>query len=388
MTTHLVAVWNHAYASTAMEAHLAVLLGHVRAWRDDRDDLDGDGVYVWWGKIRSGNRQQAWAREDAMRELSEELEGDETRELQLYLTDYRSLYVGDVGRISWEDEARSDPGHVPDYYQKDERHCDCWFQLQDIRRLVADDTIGVIQELQLLRNRNYHDRPVSLYGGMVDLPLFVERPDGRQFFDEASYAVLPNNQLWVEFDAESGGSGAMQRELRENLFGDTAWGIFEPVTRAFLATAEKVYRDHQNDDSFDFHAVLGPLAKAVEVEANARLRAAMSRVPERARQAKVDERTVDLARHGALSLGQLARVLGGERDLVQHLGKVITNGPWFTGQMPAVLDALAEARNPGSHSARVSRSVAREWRERIVGIGCQGVLVELAGSTLRASLRA
>jgi hypothetical protein len=40
----------------------------------------------------------------------------------------------------------------------------------DIRRLVADDTPAVMEELKRLRNTRYHDRPVSLYGGMVDLP--------------------------------------------------------------------------------------------------------------------------------------------------------------------------------------------------------------------------
>lgn len=57
MTTHhLVAVWNPACAANAMEAHLSVLLSRVRDWRDKRGDEDG--IYVWWGKIRSENRQQ------------------------------------------------------------------------------------------------------------------------------------------------------------------------------------------------------------------------------------------------------------------------------------------------------------------------------------------
>lgn len=66
-STHLVAVWNPSYASTAMEAHLALLLEHARAWSRGADgtDPDGKGVYVWWGKIRSGNRQEGWAREGA-----------------------------------------------------------------------------------------------------------------------------------------------------------------------------------------------------------------------------------------------------------------------------------------------------------------------------------
>jgi hypothetical protein len=38
-----------------------------------------------------------------------------------------------------------------------------------VRRL----TIAVVEELKHLRNTRYADRPLSLYGGMVDLPLIV-----------------------------------------------------------------------------------------------------------------------------------------------------------------------------------------------------------------------
>lgn len=372
---HLVSVWNPAYAANAMEAHLGVLLTHVREWREGRGDEDA--TYVWWGKIRSENRQQRLTRDEELRAIAEEAEQDDGRELQLYLTDYRSLYVGRVDRISWDDQARGDPIHTPGYYQREGRLCDCWFQLGDIRRLVADDTIAVVEELRLLRNVHYHDRPVSLYGGMVDLPLVVTRPDGRRYFDDAAYAVLPEGQLWVEFDAESGGLGLMQRELRENLFGDTVWLSLEPVSRIFVATAEKLYRDHRGDETLDFHAVLGPLCKAVEVEVNTRLRQALAAAPPAARRANLEGQTVDLLAAGPLTLGQLAHAIGGERELNAWLARSLENGPWFAGSLPAILEALAGDRNPGSHGARIVREVARRWREQIAGIGCEGVLAGL-----------
>jgi hypothetical protein len=382
MTTHhLVAVWNPAYAANAMEAHLSVLLSRVRDWRDKHGDEDG--IYVWWGKIRSENRQQRLKRDEELRAIALELAEDENRELQLYLTDYRSLYVGRVDGISWEDVSTTDPEHTPTYYRDSGRECDCWFELGDIRRLVADDTIAVVEELRLLRNLHYNDRPVSLYGGMVDLPLVVTRPDGRLFFDDDACAVLPEGQLWVEFDAESGGLGLMQRDLRENLFGDAVWLSLEPVSRTFVATAEKIFRDHRGDESLDFQAVLGPLSKAVEVEVNARLRQALKAAPDAARRANLDGQTVDLRGCRPLSLGQLAHAIGGERALNDHLTRSLENGPWFAGQLPAVLDALARDRNPGSHGTRIPRDTARRWREQIVGVGWEGVLAGLAKCRLK-----
>lgn len=372
---HLLSVWNPSYASNAMEAHLGVLMARIQAWRDAK--IDDAEVYVWWGKIRSENRQQGMARAEELAQIGKQLQREDDRELQLYLTDYRSLYVADVEEISGEEVATSDAGHVPAYYQEPDVYCDCWFKLRDIRRLVLDDTIAVIQELRELRNVHYHVRPVSLYGGMVDLPLVVTRPDGQRFFDDAAYAPLVEGQYWAEFDVESGGTGLMQRELRENLFGDSAWQALDPVSRTFVATAEKVFRDHRGDDAFDFQAVLGPLAKAAEVQVDSLLRAALRGAPTGVRMANIEGKSVDLAVHGSLSLGQLARVIGGDKARVDYLTMRLEDGAWFSGQLPLILGDLAKARNPGAHAARVSREVAQRWRARLLGIGCQGVLVEL-----------
>jgi len=69
---------------------------------------------------------------------------------------------------------------VPDYYAG--HAIDFWFRLFDLRRLITGDTLEVIGELKKLKNTGYHDRPVSLYGGMADLLLIVypDRPVTRR----------------------------------------------------------------------------------------------------------------------------------------------------------------------------------------------------------------
>ena len=58
MTTphHRVTVRNPAYASDALEAHLRLLLD----WdaRVSAQQASDDDCYVWWGKVRSPQRQQ------------------------------------------------------------------------------------------------------------------------------------------------------------------------------------------------------------------------------------------------------------------------------------------------------------------------------------------
>lgn len=85
-------MWNPAYASNAMEEHLRILPD--LAQRSDRDELSQDDVYVWWGKVRSPNRQQRQAHQDDIRAIGEAVSAE--AETHLYLTDYRSLYVADL----------------------------------------------------------------------------------------------------------------------------------------------------------------------------------------------------------------------------------------------------------------------------------------------------
>jgi hypothetical protein len=205
-----------------MDEHLALLLDLAR--QDDERRLRDDDLYVWWGKVRSPNRQQPLAHGAEVRAVAAAGEVEQSDETQLYLTDYRSLYVADVIGVYDGELPATEQTHVPAYYRQAKLSCDFWFRLGDIRRLVADDTLAVIEELKLLRNVHYNDRPVSIYGGMVDLPLVVTRPDGRRYFDERERDEVAAGRLWAEWDAEQGsGLGGIERELRENLLGDAVW---------------------------------------------------------------------------------------------------------------------------------------------------------------------
>ncbi len=373
---HFVDVWNPSYASNAMEAHLAILLGATA--RFDLGQLESDEeIFVWWGKVRSQNRRQVLAKIDRILEIGAELERDDDREGHLYLTDYRGLYVGHVVGITRDDVRKTDPARVPDYYAKNHLECDFWYKLMDVRRLVADDTLAVIAELRQLRNMDYNDLPVSLYGGMVDLPLLVNRPDGMRFFEPEVRDEITDESLWVEFDARAGGVGAMERELRENLFGDAVWMALEPATRTFIASAEKIFRDHRTDPAFDFGPVVGNFAKALEVGCNAVLAKVLPRLPERSRMASFEGRTVDLLGRLPLSLGQFAHALGGEKTLIAALAPRLIHGGWFTGDLPVIVHGVTQIRNPGVHQQRIGRDAATLLRNQLMGVGCQGVFTEL-----------
>src|SRR4051812_25144064 len=116
---HLVGVWNPSYAADAMDATVAMLLARARDFREGK--LPEEDVYVWWGKVKSSNRQQPLPHlKDILSMDSDLAPGDGAkREVHLYLTDYRSLYVGHIAEITdgdiGADEEEAD--HVPAYYR-------------------------------------------------------------------------------------------------------------------------------------------------------------------------------------------------------------------------------------------------------------------------------
>jgi hypothetical protein len=380
---HLVTVWNPAVAADTIELHARLLREKARACA--AGEIEEDAVYVWWGKIRSPNRQQPLPHLDEIVALDAALghESDEAdvardRELHLYVTDYRSLYVAHVGEVTADDVRLWDGehAHLPRMY--DGVHCDCWFRLFDIRRLVADDTSDVVAELQKLRNVRYPERPVSIYGGMVDLPLIVRRPDGARWFDAATRDRLTDGRFWVEFDAEQSGVGAVAASLRDDVLGADAWSALDPAARLFVASAEKIFRDHRGDTAFDFSPVVVNLAKAYEVQCAWVFGALGGRVPEETWQFNLNGRTAHLLRDGPLGVGQLAHALGSEPRLRAAVERWLYHGRWAATSLGPILGELASVRGGGAHTEPVSRETARRLRDAHLGVGTMGALVELA----------
>lgn len=381
---HLVSVWNPSYAADAMDAHLEVLLGVVQ--RQEAGELEADDVYVWWGKVRSQNRRGPLPHHDEIVAMDEQCQREETH---LYLTDYRSLYVGHVAEVTTEDVPGDTPDerqHMPDYYSG--LAIDFWFRLFDIRRLVANDTVAVIVELHHLRNTRYHDRPVSLYGGMVELPLIVTRDDDVRWFTDREQ--LTDGKLWAVRDANlRGETERTAADLRDNVLGHAVWTVLETSTRTYLATGEAMLRSHRDDPSFDFSARAVEYAKAVETELNAlvfpALRTALRGRRPRERETRLGGRPADLGNPlGHQTLGTIRTLLQHEEVVRRALPVALPqDGRWMVGELPASLETLTGLRNPAAHHTVLRRDPAIHLRDSVLGVGTEGLTVRLARAKLR-----
>jgi hypothetical protein len=382
---HLVAVWNPVLASDAMEQHIRVLQDAARKYRHGK--LADEQVYVWWGKLRSEYRAKPLPHLDEILSLEvEPTRDDPGEETHIYLTDYASLYVAHLGGIRREPPEGRDDQRVPSLYRKLAKErglkggaglCDCWFKLWDIRRLVADDTTEVAWELRKLRNTRYGDHDVSLYGGMVELPLIVTAQDGERYFDPEIRKAWTENRLWVEFDAEQHGTGAIERDLRENLFGEQAWRALGPTVRTFIASGERMFREHVRDQMFDLGLTLLEFGKALEVRCNNMLRATMKDATDSERFLAVAGQHQGITTF-QMTLGQIVTFLK-QRTTATFLRNGSADGEFLAVSLPAILTDFTAVRNKVAHQDLVERETVIQWRNRLCGVGSDGVLARLAG---------
>jgi hypothetical protein len=288
-------------------------------------------------------------------------------------------------RVAAGSGVRLEPAAVPSYYTANSLRCDCWLGLADIRRLVADDTPEVIAQLAQLKNTAYHDRPVSLYGGMVDLPLIVTRPHEVRFFESELSNELIGDKLWAEFDAVTG-PGAIEQDLRENLLGDAPWRGLDARVRGFVATAEHILRKERRTVGFDYSTVLINLAKACELQTNLVLQPAMLSASARAREVYAARQRECHAPSGHLSLGDLAKLLA-EDPVRSALRGCLKEGGWFTTTWPHELRGIARMRNDAAHTGKIALSTFLPFRNQMLGVGCEGYLVQLSRVDSKADQR-
>ena len=341
-----------------------------------------------WAKLRSPTRQAPLPRAAEVLAIADQVaSGVETH---LYLTDYSSLYVAHVVEITADDVLEEFPDerdHMPGYY--DGHDTDFWFRIWDVRRLVAADPPAIIEELKRLRNVRYHDRPVSLYGGIVDLPLIVTRNDDARWF--VDIGALTEGRRWAERDAElKGETERLSAELRDNLLGHEIWDALEPSSRTFLTTAEAVFRARRGDPGFDFSGSALEMTKAVETELNAllfpSLRRLLARAPATDREVWAGAALLDLGSPVShQTLGTLRHLLKDEEKIRQPLRTALMHDwRWLEGELPAQLEPILDLRNPAAHERTVEREEMGRLRQSVLGIGCEGLLVRIVRAKLRS----
>jgi hypothetical protein len=79
-----------------------------------------------------------------------------------------------------------------------------------------------------------------------------------------------------------------------------------------------------------------------------------------------------------MMLSQIIALLK-QRTTAAYLRKTQRNGDYLTVALPEIMTQFAAVRNKVAHQDLVERDVVIDWRNRLCGVGSDGVLVRLAG---------
>lgn len=236
---NILTLYNPYYQENVIEQHLAI--------------LKENGV-VAFGKIRSKLRDYAHPHQDVL----DGIYASATREtpLQLFLTDYNSIYVANVISVTPDINIIK----APAYYS--ELEVENWFVFDDLR-LIAHKDFEVIRDkiISNLKATNFNNRTYAIYGNEYVYPMQVTmKEEINYFFKEDKDFKFYTNIFKSEEQLK------MKQNLMDFNFGKERFYNLAPNTQDNIISAEIEHMQNKDNLLYDFSSVIVKYSKAVELE--------------------------------------------------------------------------------------------------------------------------
>lgn len=234
---NLLILFNPYYQKDVIDTHITILK---------------DKGAVGFGKIKSSLSALSSPKELDWESLSSV---SPASPLQLFLTDYSSLFVAKVVEISKE----IDSTLVPNYYQEKGLKVEAWFVVVDIVELVHKD-FEKIRDLYLANfvTPDYGNYTYAIYGNSYRYPLKVVMKNEINYFasNELFYPNIYKSQEFL----------AVKNNLLSYVFGDAGHRL-HPESLENLVFAEMEFEKNKEDKLYDFTGVAMRYGKIIEMEA-------------------------------------------------------------------------------------------------------------------------
>lgn len=276
----LLILYNPYYQSNVIEEHLAVLktrgqvaFGKVRSKLKDKFGNLGVQNANFSLNLGTNSKQNlnlssensALASENlnapknpqnsSLQALQSLLESSNSPFLQLFLTDYASLYVAKVVKIA----KNADESIIPSYYKDKKLSVEGFFIIEDLRELVRDDFVSVRDEyLANFTTPDYDNHTYVLYGNAYVYPLIIEQKQHLAYFDgdERHFLQLFKSAEFLH----------QKQVLADYTFGKQYLYAMNPDSFDNLIYAELEFHACKGDRLYDFSSVVLRYAKCFESE--------------------------------------------------------------------------------------------------------------------------
>lgn len=229
--------------------------------------------------------------------------------LQLFLTDYASLFVAKVTRMVAseelsEQEKRELESITPSYYAKASLNVELWLIIEDMRELVRNDFVRVRDSLANFTTPHNGNHTYALYGNAYTYPLIVQskreawyfrthgdfRADSRrdlralesgadsnakadsQALTQDSKSALPHYHSIFKSSEQI----AMRERLIDFALGERAAGLLDVDCMDNLVSAELEYQANKGNPLYDSTGIVMWYARTFELELAAFMRAFLS----------------------------------------------------------------------------------------------------------------
>ena len=306
----------------------------------------------------------------SLQALQSLLESSNSPFLQLFLTDYASLYVAKVVKIA----ENADESIIPSYYKDKKLSVEGFFIIEDLRELVRDDFVSVRDKfLANFTTPDYDNHTYALYGNAYVYPLIIEQKQHFAYFegDERHFLQLFKSAEFLR----------QKQVLADYTFGERYLYAMNPDSFDNLIYAELEFHACKGDRLYDFSSVVLRYAKCFESECYLLIKRLISVLSQR------DESVLSLTftqmgkSFEVRSLLTNKAMLGAYNYLIEnllkthikeHLSDEFIN---VCRKLTKQIAFIQRVRNPAAHTECTSFEQANNLRARLVGVATQSVLV-------------
>lgn len=306
----------------------------------------------------------------SLQALQSLLESSNSPFLQLFLTDYASLYVAKVVKIA----KNADESIIPSYYKDKKLSVEGFFIIEDLRELVRDDFVSVRDEyLANFTTPDYDNHTYALYGNAYAYPLIIEQKQHFAYFegDERHFLQLFKSAEFLH----------QKQVLADYTFGERYLYAMNPDSFDNLIYAELEFHACKGDRLYDFSSVVLRYAKCFESECYLLVKRLISVLSQR------DESVLSLTftqmgkSFEMRSLLTNKAMLGAYNHLIdsllkahikEHLSDEFVN---VCRKLSKQIAFIQRVRNPVAHTETASFEQANNLRARLVGVANLSVLV-------------
>lgn len=351
---NILILYNPYYQIDVIEQHLKVLI--------DKEE-------VAFGKIRVKFRDMEHNFKNKLEEIYKST--DKNNFLQLFLTDYSSLFVAKVIKVTNDDMSDI----APSYYKEKGLDVEKWFIISDIRELVRNDFESIRDNyLANFTTPNFNNHTYAIYGNAYVYPLIVDMKQEINYFsnDTRFYTNVYKSQEFL----------SVKDNLINYSFGSKLVNLMHPDSIENIISAELEYQANKQNPLYDFSSVVVKYSKTMEQEIYMFAKALFKELAHKNSKILDISYSVQGINYTLSDIFTNKPNLGTYKFLFKNylVQKALTGSKlesYITKTFPKVISELQDIRNETVHAKAPKITDVINLRAKIIGVGQDSILSKL-----------